>query len=185
MVILLLFKIPQRKINRDQITVTRNYGNMMNIDQYRLQTLSALILTLAAASAWSQSDASTLRAGVVKIVNGDVRVRDGQGERALKSGDAVIENARLMSGKEGTASMILRDGTTLVLGNNSQFEVQKFAFDATTQNGNIFVNLLQGSMRMLTGLIAKANPESIQVKTKTLSVGIRGTDFIVETEEKP
>lgn len=156
----------------------------MNTDPHRLQTLMAILLTLAATSAWSQSDAGTLRAGVVKVVSGDVRVRDAQGERALKSGDAVIENTRLMSGKEGTASMILRDGTTLVLGNNSQFEVQKFAFDATTQNGNIFVNLLQGSMRMLTGLIAKANPESIQVKTKTLSVGIRGTDFIVETEEK-
>jgi hypothetical protein len=37
---------------------------------------------------------------------------------------------------------------------------------------------------MLTGLIAKINPDAIQVKTKTLSVGIRGTDFIVDTEEK-
>lgn len=46
------------------------------------------------------------------------------------------------------------------------------------------INLLQGSMRMLTGLIAKVNPAAIQIKTKTVSVGIRGTDFIVETEEK-
>lgn len=156
----------------------------MNTYQHRLQTLIVMILTLVTSSAWSQSDASTLRAGVVKVVSGDVRVRDAQGERALKSGDAVVENARLMSGKDGAASMTMRDGTTLVLGSNSQFEVQKFAFDATTQNGNLFVNLLQGSMRMLTGLIAKTNPEAIQVKTKTLSVGIRGTDFIVETEEK-
>ena len=49
----------------------------------------------------------------------------------------------------------------------------------------MLINLLQGSMRMLTGLIAKINPEAIQVKTKTLSVGIRGTDFIVNTEDKP
>jgi hypothetical protein len=149
-----------------------------------LSTLIAAHLSIFALPVLAQADNSASRAGIVKVVNGDVRIRDAQGERALKSGDAVIENARLMSGKEGTASMILRDGTTLVLGNNSQFEVQKFAFDAITQNGNILVNLLQGSMRMLTGLIAKANPESIQVKTKTLSVGIRGTDFIVETEEK-
>lgn len=33
-------------------------------------------------------------------------------------------------------------------------------------------------------LIAKLNPEAIQVKTKILSVGIRGTDFIVDTEDK-
>jgi hypothetical protein len=144
----------------------------------------ALCATWVQAQAAPEVDAAASRAGIVKIVSGDVRVRDAQGERALKSGDAVFENARLMSAKDSSASMILRDGTTLVLGNNSQFEVQKFAFDATTQQGNIFVNLLQGSMRMLTGLIAKVNPESIQVKTKTLSVGIRGTDFIVETEDK-
>jgi hypothetical protein len=136
------------------------------------------------AQALAEVDATAARAGIVKVVTGDVRVRDALGERALKSGDAVFENTRLMSAKDSSASMILRDGTTLVLGNNSQFEVQQFAFDATTQKGNIFVNLLQGSMRMLTGLIAKVNPESIQVKTKTLSVGIRGTDFIVETEDK-
>jgi hypothetical protein len=159
---------------------------MNNIKTYKqiLPKLTPALMVLVSLPAMSQADNSAVRAGVVKAVSGDVRVRDAQGERVLKSGDAVLENARLMSGKEGTASMILRDGTTLVLGSNSQFEVQKFAFDATTQNGNIFVNLLQGSMRMLTGLIAKTNPESIQVKTKTLSVGIRGTDFIVETEEK-
>jgi hypothetical protein len=156
----------------------------MNTHVHKLQALLAVISILGMASAWSQSDASTMRAGIVKVVSGDVRVRDAQGERALKSGDAVFESARLMSGKDGTASMILRDGTTLVLGSNSQFEVQKFTFDTTTQNGSILVNLLQGSMRMLTGLIAKINPEAIQVKTKTLSVGIRGTDFIVDTEEK-
>ena len=124
-------------------------------------------------------------AGIAKIVTGDVRVSDTQGERALKSGDAVFENARLIAGKQSSASVVLRDGTTLVLSENSQLNIQTFTFDATTQNGGMLVNLLQGSMRMLTGLIAKLNPETIQVKTKTLTVGIRGTDFIVDTEDKP
>ncbi len=156
---------------------------MKTYRQY-FSALIAMHLLVIALPVLAQADDSAARAGIVKVVNGDVRIRDAQGERALKSGDAVLENTRLMSAKDSSASMILRDGTTLVLGNNSQFEVQKFAFDATTQKGNMFVNLLQGSMRMLTGLIAKANPEAIQVKTKTLSVGIRGTDFIVETEDK-
>jgi hypothetical protein len=127
---------------------------------------------------------SASKAGIVKIIGGDVRVRDAQGERPLKSGDAVFANDRLVSGKEGSASVVLRDGTTLVLANNSQLEIQKYTFDATTQDGSILVNLMQGSLRMLTGLIARVNPDAIQVKTKTLSVGIRGTDFIVETEDK-
>ena len=158
----------------------------MKTSQFILSTAAAFVLTCGAPSAWAQATAaaSAPKAGIVKIINGDVRVRDAQGERALKSGDAVFANDRLMSGKEGSASVVLRDGTTLVLANNSQLEIQKFSFDATTQDGNMLVNLMQGSLRMLTGLIAKVNPDAIQVKTKTLSVGVRGTDFIVETEDK-
>ena len=132
----------------------------------------------------AQTTASATAAGIAKIVTGDVRVSGTQGEQVLKSGDAIFEKTRLITGKQSSASVVLRDGTTLVLSENSQFNVEKFTFDATTQNGSILVNLLQGSMRMLTGLIAKINPEAIQVKTKTLSVGIRGTDFIVDTEDK-
>jgi hypothetical protein len=145
--------------------------------------ITAGLMVLSGTSAFAQTTAGT-PVGIAKIVTGDVRALDTQGEHALKSGDAVFENTRLIAGKQSSASVVLRDGTTLVLSENSQLNVEKFAFDATTQNGNILVNLLQGSMRMLTGLIAKINPEAIQVKTKTLSVGIRGTDFIVDTEEK-
>jgi len=134
--------------------------------------------------AFAQTSPSTA-AGIAKTVTGDVRVVDARGERVLKSGDAVLVNSRLIAAKESSASLVLRDGTTLVLSENSQFVVEKFAFDATTQNGNILIDLLQGSMRMLTGVIAKISPDAIKVKTKTLSVGVRGTDFIVETEEKP
>ncbi|MEN9983744.1 MAG: hypothetical protein RI918_1713 [Pseudomonadota bacterium] len=141
------------------------------------------LMMLSSSFAFAQTSPSAA-SGIVKIVTGDVRVLDTQGERALKSGDAVLENSRLTTGKQSSASLVLRDGTTLVLSENSQFIVEKFAFDATTQNGSMLINLLQGSMRMLTGLIAKINPDAIQVKTKTLSVGIRGTDFIVDTEEK-
>lgn len=154
----------------------------MNISKAILSIAITGVLALSAPSAWAQAELA--KAGVVKIVNGDVRLRDAKGERPLKAGDAVFATDRLISAKEGSASVVLRDGTTLVLAESSQLEIQKFAFDATTQDGNILVNLLQGSLRMLTGLIAKVNPDAIQVKTKTLSVGIRGTDFIVETEEK-
>lgn len=164
----------------------------MKTNKFILSIATAFVMASGAPSAWAQAvvaavaapAASVPRSGIVKIIGGDVRVRDAQGERPLKSGDAVFANDRLISGKESSVSLVLRDGTTLVLANNSQLELQKFAFDATTQDGNMLVNLLQGSLRMLTGLIAKVNPDAIQVKTKTLSVGVRGTDFIVETEDK-
>ncbi|MEO6292787.1 MAG: FecR domain-containing protein, partial [Burkholderiaceae bacterium] len=126
----------------------------------------ACAMVFGSSLGWAQSAAlAAPRVGIVKIIAGEVRLRDAQGERPLKSGDAVFASDRLISGKEGSASVVLRDGTTLVLASNSQLEIQTFAFDATTQDGSILVSLLQGSLRMLTGLIAKVNPDAIQVKT--------------------
>ncbi len=160
-------------------------ATMAKIHRPILVLATAGLMALSSTFAFAQTTAASAAAGIAKIVTGDVRVIDTQGERTLKSGDAVFENTRLIAGKQSSASVVLRDGTTLVLSENSQFNIQKFTFDATTQDGGMLINLLQGSMRMLTGLIAKINPDAIQVKTKTLSVGIRGTDFIVDTEDKP
>ena len=154
--------------------------------------LRILICSLlqSAPAVWAQSPAAPaevagkpMRAGIAKVVGGEVRVLGAQGVRTLEPGDAVFSGDRLVSGKYGLASVVLRDGTTLVLGNNSQLQIQKFAFDATTADGSILVELLQGSIRVVTGLISKINPGAVQVKTSTLLVGVRGTDFIVEAEE--
>jgi hypothetical protein len=156
--------------------------NVLQMSAFWSSVLSCAFLVCA--PAWAQSANGDDKAGIVKMVSGDVRVRNGQGERALQPGDTVKTSDRLITGKQSSGSVVLRDGTTLVLTENSHMMLDKFAFNATTQDGNILINLLQGSMRMLTGLIAKVNPAAIQIKTKTVSVGIRGTDFIVETEEK-
>ena len=160
---------------------------MKKIKAVQLSVLWSFVLScvfFAGTPAWAQGASSDTKAGIVKTVSGDVRIRNAQGERALQPGDAIKTNDRLITGKQSSGSVVLRDGTTLVLSENSQLVLDKFAFNSTTQDGDIFINLLQGSMRMLTGLIAKVNPQAIQIKTKTVSVGIRGTDFIVETEEK-
>lgn len=44
------------------------------------------------------------------------------------------------------------------------------------------INLISGSMRFISGLLGKRNPERIGISTPTAVVGIRGTDFILEVE---
>ena len=48
----------------------------------------------------------------------------------------------------------------------------------------LLVALLRGSLRMATGLIGKTHPEAVHVETPTAVIGIRGTDFIVETDSQ-
>jgi len=87
------------------------------------------------------------------------------------------------TGADSSASMVLRDGTTLVLGANSRVNLKDFSFNSTTQEGNLLVSVLRGSMRMLTGLIGKTRPESVNITTPTSTIGILGTDFIVQVPE--
>jgi hypothetical protein len=146
----------------------------------------SLALTIAAAAAHAQPAANTpetSRAGTAKIVSGAVSIVGAAGERALQPGDAVGVADRVVTGADGAASMVLRDGTTMVVGKNSQLELKDFAYNSTTQAGNMAVSLVRGTLRMITGLIGKGRPDAVTIATPTATVGIRGTDFIVQVDE--
>ncbi len=118
--------------------------------------------------------------GTVKVVQGQARVVNATGERPLSPGDHVAMADRLITEAGSATSVVLRDGTTLVVGPKSQVELKDFAFNSTTHEGTVRVSLLQGALRMITGLIAKLHPANVNVETDTVTTGVRGTDFIVE-----
>lgn len=130
--------------------------------------------------------ASEERAGIVKSVRGDVQLLGSDGRpRAASAGDAVAPIDRLQTGAESGASVVLRDGTTLVVGPSSRVDLKQFHFDSTTQDGSMLVSLLRGTLRMVTGLIGRTHPDAVRVETQTAVIGIRGTDFIVEADPQP
>ncbi len=144
-------------------------------------TRSVFPLFLLVAAGLTQAQTRTdIRAGTMKMVQGQTTVATPGGERELQPGDAVTTADRISTGANSGASFVLRDGTTMVLGANSHVELTNFAYDPTTQEGNVLVSVLRGTMRMLTGLIGKTRPESIKVITPTSTIGILGTDFIVQ-----
>jgi len=61
-------------------------------------------------------------------------------------------------------------------------DLREFSFDATTYEGNLAVNVLRGTMRMVSGLIRKNRPDAVRIETPTALIGVRGTDFIVDVE---
>lgn len=127
-----------------------------------------------------------LQAGFVKSVRGNVQLLSAAGTaRTAVPGDALAVVDRIVTGPDSSAAVVLRDDTTLVVGPSSRLDLKEYHFDATTHDGGILVSLMRGSLRMITGLIGKAHPDAIRVETQTATIGIRGTDFIVETDGKP
>jgi len=127
-----------------------------------------------------------LQAGFMKSVRGNVQLLSAAGtSRPAAAGDALSSVDRIVTGPDSSAAVVLRDDTTLIVGPSSRMDLKEFHFDATTRDGGLLISLLRGSMRMITGLIGKTNPDAVRVETQTATIGIRGTDFIVQTDAKP
>ncbi len=140
-----------------------------------------LIAATAPAGAQTPAAADTdARAGTFKQVQGPAWVGGADARRTPQPGDGLRVSERLSTGPGGAATLVLKDGTTLTVGPDSTVDLSRFRFDATTQQGNFLLDLLQGSVRVVTGLLARVNPELFKVQTPTSVVGVRGTDFIVE-----
>lgn len=158
-----------------------------------IKNLSIMLgtLVLGSSMALAQTPAATTaaaapQAGFLKSVRGDVQLLSADGSaRPAAAGDAVATVDRIVTGADAAASVVLRDGTALMIGPSSRLDVKEFHFDATTQDGGVLVSLLRGSLRMITGLIGKTNPDAVRIETQTATIGIRGTDFIVQADGKP
>lgn len=160
--------------------------------QGKLRALVVGLFMVAVSTAFAQAGPSTPPAGVgdaagehagfVKAVQGTARLVGPSGERQLlKVGDAVKSANQIETDAGSGASVVLRDGTVMVIGPSSHLDLKQFKFNSTTQEGGLFVSLVRGSLRMITGLLGK-KPETVRVDTQTATIGIRGTDFIVTAD---
>ena len=144
-----------------------------------------LVLALSVAAGYAQEKTvpNVDKIGTVKKVYGDVKLIRQSVESRPVSGDPVMRGDKLVTGVYSNISVVMRDRTTLMLGSKSAVDLTKFDFDSTTQEGNLLIDLAKGTLRMVTGLIAKVNPAAVEVRTPTMSVGVRGTDFVVQTAQ--
>lgn len=143
------------------------------------------VLALSVVTGYAQdiSVSTPDKVGTVKKVYGDVKLVRQSTEIRPVAGDPVLRGDKLVTGVYSNVSVVMRDRTTLMLGSKSAVDLTKFDFNSTTQEGNLLVDLAKGTLRMVTGLIAKVNPAAVEVRTPTMSVGVRGTDFVVQTAQ--
>lgn len=138
--------------------------------------VSILVIGIMAASGASAQE----WAGTVKAAKGTVAVEKEGRVSPLSLGDRVFAGDKLVTGKDGHVAVTLRDDTLISTGANSQLALKDFTFDPITQKGSLFVSMLRGVTAMVSGLVARTNPHAMRVTTPNATIGIRGTEFIVE-----
>ncbi|MBS1157944.1 MAG: hypothetical protein H6R15_363 [Proteobacteria bacterium] len=119
-------------------------------------------------------------AGMVKNSRGLVTIERGGEKMAATVGVPVRVADKLRTGADGAVGITLRDNTLLSAGPNSLISIDKFAFDTTSLAGNMSVGIRRGTLSVASGKIAKQTPESVDFRTPTSVLGVRGTEFAIE-----
>jgi len=77
----------------------------------------------------------------------------------------------------------MRDNSLLSAGPNSTLALDRFEFDPTTSRGRFDARLQRGTLAVVSGRIAKQEPSSMTVRTPSAVLGVRGTEFVVSTDD--
>ena len=121
-------------------------------------------------------------AGIVKKLRGSVTLQRGEQSVALAPGTPVQVGDRFVTGGDGSVGITMADDTLLTAGPGSTLVISDFRFDSTTNEGGLLAQLWKGTLHIVTGLIAKQQPQNVNVQTRNALMGVRGTEFIVDTK---
>lgn len=123
------------------------------------------------------------RAGTIKTSQGEAHVlRDGARLPAAP-GQAVLVSDSIHTGRDGTVGITLMDDTRLTAGPDSTLELQRFVFDTTTHAGALDARVTRGSLAVISGKLAKSSPDDVKFSTSAVTLGVRGTRFIIKTSQ--
>ena len=124
------------------------------------------------------SQAETLKiekqlVGIVGAISGTVKTET----RELKAGDKIYLNETIFAGAGAGTQILLLDQSTFTIGSDSEVVMDTFIYDPATNDGKIVASVKQGSLKVISGLISKKNPDSLTVEVPEGTLGSRGTEF--------
>ncbi len=111
--------------------------------------------------------------GIVGAISGTVKTEN----RELKTGDKIYLNETILSGANSGTQILLLDQSTFTVGEDSEVVMDTFIYDPATNDGKIVASVKQGSLKVISGLISKKNPDSLTVEVPEGTLGSRGTEF--------
>ena len=111
--------------------------------------------------------------GIVGAISGTVKTET----RELKTGDKIYLNETILAGAGSGTQILLLDQSTFTIGEDSEVVMDTFIFDPATNDGKIVASVKQGSLKVISGLISKKNPDSLTVEVPEGTLGSRGTEF--------
>ena len=117
-------------------------------------------------------------AGMVVASRGEVIALSNGGSRELKQGDFIYVNDEIMTTNRSFVVLQFEDGAKVTVRPDSTLIIETYLYNGDA-NDEAELNLVSGGLRVITGAMAKSNPENYKVRTPVALMGVRGTEFSI------
>ena len=135
--------------------------------------VSLILLFSVSAKAEEKLTIEKQLVGIVGAISGTVKTET----RELKAGDKIYLNETIYAGAGSGTQILLLDQSTFTVGEDSEVVMDTFIFDPATNDGKIVASVKQGSLKVISGLISKKDPDALTVEVPEGTLGSRGTEF--------
>ena len=136
---------------------------------------SLVLVTVLAGPVVAQDQDSS---GMVVASRGEVIALSNGGSRELKQGDFIYVNDEIMTTNRSFVVLQFEDGAKVTVRPDSTLIIEQYLYNGDAGD-EAELNLVSGGLRVITGAMAKNNPENYKVRTPVALMGVRGTEFSV------
>jgi hypothetical protein len=152
-------------------------NNAVLVSRIFRNLIAAVVLWSSICGVWAAQSA-----GTIKTMVGSAVVTRKASTLTLVPGERVFPGDRVSASAGSYVGITLHDETRLAIGPGSEMLIREFEFNPSSYVGGLAISFLKGTARVITGTIAKHSPDRVTFNTPTATIGIRGTDFIVDLE---
>lgn len=124
---------------------------------------------------------SSLFANIAKVValKGEASIiREGK-ILPLTTSSKIYKHDEINTNNNTKVQLLFVDNTIISIGKNSSFQVFNYVYDEKNKKYEASFSMAKGTFRTITGNIGKIAPKKFNLKTKAASIGIRGTQIVL------
>ena len=110
--------------------------------------------------------------GTVYIFRGDRTIEAEDGTK-LMEGDTVKT-------VDGVVNLEFTDESQFSMGENGRIVLDEMVYDPAEQTGSLSFSLTDGAFGFVSGMIAKTDPDAMTLDTPVATIGIRGTEGLID-----
>ena len=119
--------------------------------------------------------------GTVGIVRGEAFIKVGSTVKRIEANAQINEKDRVEVSERGFVKVLMKDDSIITINEKSSMSFEKYKIK-TKNDKKIVLKLDVGKVRAL--ITKKVRTGHIKLKTKSVTMGVRGTDFLAHAYEK-